>query len=201
MNKTTPYEQLITAKLDEISVPDMADSIWASIEMQLDAVPSSPDNIQQPKKTIKFNGKGWYGIAGVAALSATLWWYTSHKEQPTEKTTPVITVPAPQAPIMDSSTSVPPPEKQPLPPVKPKKDTVQFIEVAPKIDSATHEIVPAPKADSPLLKYQSIFIPPRDSVSMPPPKKSRGVKGISDDDYKISAGNKDSTGQKPHSPS
>ncbi|HEY1200264.1 MAG TPA: hypothetical protein VGE79_04745 [Niastella sp.] len=197
MNKTTPYEQLITAKLDEIPVPDMADSIWASIEMQLDAVPSSPDNTPQPKKTIKFNGKGWYGIAGVAALSATLWWYASHREKATEKTTPLITVPAPQPPLVDSSTSVPPVEKQPLPTVRPKKDTLQFMEVAPKIDSATHEIVPPPKADSQLLKYQSIFIPPRDSVSMPPPKKSRGVKGISEDDYKISAGAKDSTGQKP----
>jgi len=197
VNKTTPYEQLITAKLDEIPVPDMADSIWASIEMQLDAVPASPDNTPQPKKTIKFNGKGWYGIAGVAAVSATLWWYTSHKEHTTEKTTPVITVPAPQAPIVDSSTSVPPVEKQLLPSVKPKKDTVEFIKALPNIDSTAHEVLPAPKADSQLLKYQSIFIPTRDSASMPPPKKSRGVKGISEDDYKISAGSKDSAGQKP----
>ncbi|HEY1166386.1 MAG TPA: hypothetical protein VGE90_14500 [Chitinophaga sp.] len=198
MNKTTPYEQLITAKLDEISVPDMADSIWASIEMQLDAVPSSPDNTPKPKKTIKFNGKGWYGIAGVAAVSAMLWWYTSHKDQTTEKTTPVITVPAPQAPVIDSSTSVPPAEQQPPATIKPKKDTVEFIKELPKIDSATHAVLPAPKVDSQLLKYQSIFIPTRgDSVSMPPPKKSRGVKGISEDDYKISAGAKDSTGQKP----
>jgi hypothetical protein len=197
VNKTTPYEQLITAKLDEIPVPDMADSIWASIEMQLDAVPASPDNTQQSKKTIKFNGKGWYGIAGIAAVTVAVWWYASQKDQTTEKATPVITVPAPQPPLVDSSTSVPPVEKQLLPPVKPKKDTVEFIKALPKIDSTTRQILSAPAADSPLLKYQSIFIPTRDSVSAPPPKKSRGVKGISEDDYKISAGNKDSTGQKP----
>lgn len=35
MNHPTTYEQLIAQKLQEMDVPDQANSIWATIEQQL----------------------------------------------------------------------------------------------------------------------------------------------------------------------
>lgn len=74
MNTNTPYEHLIAAKLDQVPVPDMADSIWASIEAQLDAPVEIPDQ----KTTPKIKGKGWYGFAGITVVVTALWWYTNH---------------------------------------------------------------------------------------------------------------------------
>ena len=71
MNNTTPYEKLIAAKLEEMPVPDMVDSIWASIDMQLDAVVDTPK--ENPVHPFKINVKGWFTIAGIALLIGAIW--------------------------------------------------------------------------------------------------------------------------------
>ncbi|HVI47326.1 MAG TPA: hypothetical protein VM802_20780 [Chitinophaga sp.] len=198
----------MAAKLDQIPVPDMADSIWASIDMQLDAVADTPDN--NPDNTageeniIKYDGKGWYGFAAVTAAAASMWWYT-HREHPVpEKVSPVKAVPAIQAPVQaaDSNTTIKPVEMKPPPiaPPKVKADTISGKDavsaVAPETDSAAERMLPWIKVDSLVKPHHKVYMPVIDSVNIPPPvRKTRGVKGITADDYRISV-QKDSSGKK-----
>lgn len=214
MNTTTPYEKLIAAKLDQVPVPDMADSIWASIALQLDAVAdtpddhssedtqtpddqpvnNTPDSIAAKKSFVKNLNKGWYAFAGAAAAATALWWYTSHQSPIPEKTAPEKNIPETYVPAPpDSSFITPPVEKKPAPVYK-KKDSVSLIEATPPVDSITRQVLPPP-AESPAAP-PPLFVPPApDSVSAPPVRKPRGVKGITEDDYRISV-QKDSSGKK-----
>jgi len=190
VNTTTPYEKLIAEKLDQVPVPDMADSIWASIEMQLDVDANTPDNTSTPKKATKFKGKGWYGFAGAATIAVSLWWFTSHTDHTPEKATPVPPSPAIEIPVtIPDSVSNKPVERKPIVPVFPKKDTVSIIDilpVVPEFDSTTRQVLPPAKPDSQVEKYRRAFPPVVDSVSTRPTKKSRGVTGITEDDYRLS---------------
>lgn len=199
MNTTTPYEKLIAEKLEQVPVPDMADSIWASIEMQLDVVTDTPDDSSTPEKTVKSKGKGWYGAAGAAtiAVAVSLWWF-SHKDQPLKKITPVQPEPAIEIPItVPDSTSDKPAEKKPAVPLTRPKDSVSMIDILPAVpdfDSTARELLPAAAPDSQALQYHRVLPPVPDSVNTRPVKKSRGVKGITEDDYRLSV--QDSTHKK-----
>ncbi|MBC9909471.1 hypothetical protein [Chitinophaga varians] len=223
MNTTTPYEKLIAAKLDQVPVPDMADSIWASIALQLDAVADTPDDHSSDdakdnqqtdnhptenntphqaaakKSIIQYLSKGWYGFAGAAAAATALWWYTSHQTPTPEKTAPVKAIPETHAPAPpDSNTTITPVEKKAVPVIL-KKDSISLIEVpppgAPPLDSSARQVVPPPVVDSPVIQHQRYLPLETDTVQTVPVKKPRGVKGITPDDYRISV-QKDSSGKK-----
>jgi len=194
VNTPTPYEQLMAAKLDQVPVPDMADGIWSSIGMQLDTgAPDQVDNAPDEKSTPKFNGKGWYGALGVVAMVvATLWWYYSHTAGNTTRQVmpPVMKEPAARArPVADTV------EKRidvPTTPAGVKKDTVVVHKVPGAIvrpdSAASQQALPPVKVDSPSLFNDWIAVPFFDSLSLKPSgRKSKGVKGITSDDYKISA--------------
>ncbi|NML39943.1 hypothetical protein HHL17_22270 [Chitinophaga sp. G-6-1-13] len=213
----------MAAKLNQVPVPDMADSIWASIELQLDAVADTPDDHSSDdakdnqqtdnhptenntaqytaakKSIVKYLSKGWYGFAGAAAAASALWWYTSHQAPAPEKTAPVKAVPETHAPAPpDSSATVTPAETQPVPANK-KKDSVSLMNVlsrvAPPPDSSARQVSPPPVVDSPAIQHQRYLPLVTDSVQAVPVKKPRGVKGITEDDYRISV-QKDSSGKK-----
>src|SRR5258708_9163731 len=121
-------------KLGQVPVPDMADSIWAGIEMQLDMVAGTP-----AKKTLlKYKGNAWYifiGITAIVALLFILWWYNSRKNNapkntPASKTLPVIKQLMPVKDSIKLNSSI---EKKSTPmapvtikaePVPPEKDTL-----------------------------------------------------------------------------
>jgi len=205
VNPTTPYEQLIASKLDQVPVPDMADSIWASIEMQLDVPADAPGegsgdgSADAPMGKKPFSaGKGiaLFGLAAVVAVIALLWWYYGHKGH-----APVNVPAAPRA-LPAPATQAPPPVEPPRvgpPPAKKKdipvkKDTVLF-HAPPKdsvrVDSAVKQIPSPVKIDSSFLQKNRVSAPDDDPGYIPlapRPKKPKGVKGITSDDYKISAG-------------
>ncbi len=192
MNTNTPYEHLIAVKLEQIPVPDMADSIWASIEAQLDAPVEIPDQ----KTTPKIKGKGWYGFAGITVAVTALWWYTNHTNHSQKNTTPekIPAVPEMPAPVIDSPALKEQIQKKTIPflPTPAKNDSL-LLEEAPQNnrpkDSVAERVFPLFKPDSSRWHYDKTPLPPIDSIyTSPPPKKPKGVKGISDSDYKISAG-------------
>ena len=218
MNDNTPYEQSIAAKLDQIPVPDMADHIWSDIEMQLDAAGKVPDMPAQKPATV-FKRIGWYGLAGVVALVVVLWWYFSHKG-PREAMPPGVlpethapasappSVSPPASPpvsplvydsLVSSPVSTQPAQQQkiPTPPPGIKKDTALF-HAAPldslRLDSTINK-PSLPDVDL----YTQPMSPPSPLSPLPPPrsKKPRGVKGIGEDDYKITA-TKDSAKKKDY---
>lgn len=192
MNTNTPYEHLIAAKLEQVPVPDMADSIWANIEAQLDAPVEIPDQ----KTTPKIKGKGWYGFAGITVAVTALWWYTNHTNHSQKNKTPenIPAVPETPAPAIDSPAIIENIEKKtiPFPPVPLQKDSIAQEEMPVDSihkDSVVERVFPVFKPDSSFWRYDKTPLPPIDPVNTaPPPKKQKGVKGISDNDYKISAG-------------
>ncbi|HVW58984.1 MAG TPA: hypothetical protein VHC48_03080 [Puia sp.] len=220
MNATTPYEQLIAAKLDQVPVPDMADSIWASIGMQLDApggdsggAADVPDETTS-KAAPKFRGAGWYGLGLIAVVAITLWWYFSlpQRHEPLPVAPPAVAPPAVVPSNAPRPVAPPPAGSKPvgsepaaprpavLPPVIKKGDSLRF-------DTAAKMILPPLKVDSSFLEKNKPELPDVDLYGPPPPspgvqsptrvqpppggKKHKGVKGITEDDYKIST-NKDS---------
>lgn len=192
MNTNTPYEHLIAAKLEQVPVPDMADSIWASIEAQLDAPVEIPDQ----KTTPKIKGKGWYGFAGITVAVTALWWYTNHSNHSQKNTTPqqIPAVPEIPAPVMDSPALKENIQKKTIPfPTAPVKNDSILQEETPRPgilrDSVAERVFPLFKPDSSFWRYDKTPLPAIDSVNTAPlPKKPKGVRGISDSDYKISAG-------------
>lgn len=208
MNTTTPYEKLIAAKLDEIPVPDMADSIWSGIEMQLDAVVETPGKKPSPK----YKGKGWYGfftVPAVVILLSLLWWHYHHKSQASKNTAPSIkTLPSPKksSPVKDSNklkgdikknnTQQIAPTSTEVVPITTEKDTLHSNEL-PAIDtgfdSVPKQSLPPVNVDSLSSQNNRSILPAVDSATIKPPdKKHKGVKGITSEDYRLSA-KKDST--------
>jgi hypothetical protein len=198
VNTTTPYEQLMAAKLDHVPVPDMSDGIWAGIENQLDA----GVNAGTPK------GRGWwYGFIGLVAVVTLilLWRHYAHKANAPERTAPKESVPIIKEPLpaRDSSTIINKPKKKQLPvePVRIKKDTLLHSNNS--VDSGYSEYTPLTRRDISPVRDDSVSRrhnrdrpPHMDTVTIQPAgKKHRGVRGITDEDYKISA-RKDSAGRK-----
>lgn len=213
MNEITPYEQLIAAKLDEAPVPDMADSIWSGIQLRLDALDgiaaTDPAPLsgrpgataQTPAAPAK--GFGWYGVAAIVAVVFLLWWYFSHmgpKETMPHNILPERHAPMPvePSPVEDSPASGKPARKKTVPPMPAgiKKDTVLLRNVptdGSRADPAAGPLLPPPRPDSSAVQPNKPALPDVDLYTTPAPrptprgKKPRGVKGISDDDYKLTA--------------
>jgi hypothetical protein len=189
VNTNTPYEQLMAFKLEQVPVPDMSDRIWADIETQLDADRSVPT----PK------GKGlWYGIIGIVTLVTLvlIWWYYGHKSNAPGRTVPKTSTPLTKEPLpaTDSHTIINKPGKRILPAeiVPFGKDTL--LPINSSVDSTFRpDFLPARLDVFPFRGDSSsgqnngtqLYI---DTVKISPPvRKHSGVRGITDDDYKISA--------------
>jgi len=227
VNENTRYEQLIAAKLDQVPVPDMVDSIWAGIEVELGAPgdggePGSADARDSARSAdapgpgglaSAFKRIGWYVLAGIVAVAALLLWYFVHKG-PKDKVLPEIHAPVPvtpspdsampaspmpgkPSPAQDSPSSDKPAKKKNLPvlPAETRKDTVSSHNVlgdSVRADSAARQVLPPIKVDSGSLQKKRPALPDVDLYAIPPPsvpggKKHKGVKGITEDDYKITA--------------
>jgi len=208
VNEIRPYEQLIAAKLEQVAVPDMSDSIWAGIEEQLDAPPGGRGAGDGGSG---FRVPGWWGIVAVAVVVGLLLWYFGRKG--TVAPPPPRALPTQQAPALDREDSVEPAESgrsvgpgrvetggsrnKPvgsIPAVQ--TDSLLFHRVpvdSVRVDSLVRQAAPPAKVDSPALQRNRPMLPDVDLYStpvVPSPgvRKHKGVKGISDDDYKLSAG-------------
>jgi hypothetical protein len=206
LNLKTPYENIIAEKLQQLPIPDMADAIWASIELQLDADLSSnsEDNSATEKPLDK--GKGSLGTKTylfiIVAIIAGLIWLAKvrNKRKATNTTLPNTTISTP--PTNDKRDSTPPalftPEnnkgdnlitpvyktdkKQTNDSIKKNRDTAAFIPTIMLPVKDTITLKPIPIKDT----LRTIIMPP----------KGKGVKGITDDDYRIISGKKDSVKKK-----
>jgi hypothetical protein len=205
VNKLTPYEILIAHKTEQVTVPDMADSIWTSIEAQLDAGPSPDDSNAGPSKPpVKgLPGSGnLLTLLSVAAIAIALtWFFTRNKKDSANKI---------EQPSISPATAISPPAA----------DTNKMIDLAPKRNITVLPILAGKDTLLPTDNYtmppidtlNNVFIPPAiqpdsvflsgdnktpvivDSSTILPPagKKPKGVKGIGDNDYKIISSKKDS---------
>ena len=184
MDRTGRYEQLIGEKLEQIPLPDLVESIWARIETELDS--DAPDDTHGPDAGPRGGifGKGLFVLIG--ALIMTFFFFPKNSNQNIESN---IVLPATETITPENKPPDLPPANQPGAnrTVQPKQQVVDSaaspITVLPQQVNLT-----PPKLDDSLKANVPSLV-----VSPPPPvikdsagkKKSRGVKGLNDDDYRI----------------
>jgi hypothetical protein len=195
MNQKLTYEQTITGKLEALPVPDMEAAIWKRIEFQLDIdMPSGGDaDATQPPRFPK-PGPLMLGAVSIVFLTVLLVYYLFKDKDhtnPTKFSNPIT------APTIVSK----PNDREPQRPVKKVKPSSSVNAVANPstilVDS-NRFVQPTvlPPDSNALIKDRGdvIIIPPaapgKDAEHIP--KKKKGVKGLTDEDYRIVPGNKDS---------
>ena len=193
MDERLPYEQLIAEKLNSHPVPDMQDQIWARIKAQLDMdMPtdegdSGGNSPQQPSGP---GIMGW-GLSIVIIAIITAFFIFKNKQQTKDTTDPVTTneqtiQPAEQAEgppgsiirSREKATTVKPEPIIAVPHTAQDSSTV----AQPNLSTAAPGIqdsVVLPRSE-PVLT----FTPPKTDTAQPP-KKRKGVSGLTDDDYRI----------------
>jgi hypothetical protein len=201
VNTVTSYEALIAKKLEQLPVPDMADSIWADIAAQLD-VPPAGDGGQgpaQPGRGLPGMGKGFFVLCTAVAIVVALWLLIRTKNTAKEN----VALPTlPETVTVDTTSKNQPaivPAEKKLPPVQVapvKKDTAAALDTAARLRQQLNPAVdvdkPVRQPDSALLLNKSNTKPVLDTAAAPLPKKPKGVKGIGDNDYRIQGIKKDS---------
>jgi hypothetical protein len=201
VNTVTSYEALIAKKLDQLPVPDMADSIWANIATQLDA-PASGDGDHeppqpQPGKGLPGIGKGFLFFAITAVIITAVWFYTGKKNEVKQNIQQPQNLPvavSADTAVLSQPTAAP--QKKQLFPVQTtiiKKDAPVVIDTATSLIRQNNPVagidLPPGKLGTPIISNKPML----DSATLAyPPKKPKGVKGISDNDYKIIGVKKDS---------
>ncbi|HEY0897150.1 MAG TPA: hypothetical protein VGE15_11410 [Sphingobacteriaceae bacterium] len=188
MNQPTTYEQLIAQKLQELAVPDQANAIWATIEHQL--------NIEMPGNDPGSGGGGhgnwWMGGGSLLTLFVAVVTYISVSNQNFENRRPLNERPAVQHPR---------PVKKSQPDA-PKDDRSKTVRPRPDINEK-----PAKQAGKPIVRDSLVNTNPPVAApdplqvpaaadTVPPTKKSRGVRGISDADYRLIPARKDTLRRK-----
>lgn len=197
MNQKATYEITITEKLEQLTVPDMVDAIWSRIETQLDIdLPSDEGPSSTPSNPVMGGGK-WIApvlIIAVSAFFATLLFTNKKNPDPGRQDvneSPGIIVPD----NTNTSNSTAPPNTIIFPGVKRQRDS--FANLASLSDSTIGNAgiqLPAPDSTQvTIIDNNPVFNAPL--VNNPPDsnkKKGRGVKGITDDDYRVVPARKDS---------
>jgi hypothetical protein len=187
MNQPLPYEITIAEKLEQLTVPDMVDAIWARIEKQLDAELPEDDGPGEPPASPKSGpGLGFFG--GLIFTGIIL--FVLFKNHSTS-TLPEPVSNAKKLPEIHQQ-SQPIPQQRDDPPEKPQRKP-EVITIGPEEVSLTQP--PQPEATAEMVKADSLsatnstaeleqdlgkkLLP--DSL----PRKKRGVSGINDREYRI----------------
>ena len=189
MNQKETYEIIIAQKLEQLPVPAMEDAIWNRISAQLDIeMPQTtpPDNTPPDNNTF-LNIATLFVL--ITALSCYL--FTQFFHHTPQQVTPV-TPTAPATIIKDSVWhELPPPAL--VPPIPPDRqpvdkekllqpDTVQSVRSLP----LTPAVLDSVTADPPALINTPVAIPvPPPAADTTQKKKPRGVKGLTDSDYRV----------------
>jgi len=186
MNEQPLYEQQIASKLEQLPVPDMADAIWMRIKDQLDADMPTGGHTPPPPPRPRSAGRG-KGIFGIIVASIVLIYLITPKKQSH--------IPAPDRVPADSTSFFTPSTIQ-QPGSQPAVKRKESIRSTPEqqhdtVSPVQPPMLPPVQQDSILLTPPVLsppVIPPMVPVktdTVPAKKKPRGVKGISDSDYKI----------------
>jgi len=196
MNERTTYELTINEKLQHLPLPNLEDAIWARVKAQLDLdLPSDDGGSSGPDAP---SGSGWTWGAGVflfvAAFVAAFLFFKKPNQSPSTTTAiPVQTTTAPSTtnqPLqIDSEQAVGKKGFLPAPNVVTGAPPGLFTNTAGDSIAAVPENRPA--ADS-LQQSTVLQLPPLQIDTAKPKPKTRGVQGITDDDYRIVPAKRDS---------
>jgi hypothetical protein len=202
LNQLTSYEILIAEKVAQAPVVDLADSIWASIDQQLTADPGGNDQPSSSKPAQPGTGLYFYIIAAAIIIIVSIILYNKSKNNvPQKNNNSLPPVPEQIMPplneIVDSGRVSNEQKNKFIFPVKPLRQPDSSFNMPPLLltPDSVFNLPPPVILDSFTNKKLPVLTVPDSSSSNtnPSPKKPRGVKGLTDDDYKIISGKKDST--------
>jgi hypothetical protein len=203
MNQKATYELTITEKLDQLTAPDMVDAIWARIEAQLDIDLPTDDGSTNPPPAPTSGPAKWinrgFMIAAVAIV--LIYFFNNRKQTTTSNNQPTITTPVTTPnnndnPVRNNSPGT-------TNTIAPVSNTTVPANSSTGLPVDSNSIAPVtlpvqqPDSNKVTSNAAPVFTPP--VVSSPKTnvpdstKKGRGVKGITDADYKI-VPKKDSSG-------
>lgn len=206
MNHLTTYEQLVADKLQQLPVPDMADAIWVRIEQQLDVeMPvdksGDPSNGNSSLPGFRFPGNIILYVFLAALISVVFYLNRpgQYKETLVQPTSNTISVPASEGDLPQKLSQ---PGKQAETNYTDKADLLVEI----KEEKAATETEPSVitnrtrdtkdfesfKKDEPPTMLEMVQKKAGPLVQDSVPKKTRGVKGITPNDYRIAPVRKDS---------
>ena len=200
MDQPLPYEQLISAKLQGLSIPDMEDMIWARVKAQLDIDMPTDDGDggdNGPQSPVAPGPiRGGLTVMIIALVAALLFFKTKPTTTENNPALPIITQPAAQP--FNESTG--PPAGEPVPAATPLIPQLTPTPVGSSIDTTSVPpdfAIPITTAidSSKNVQPDSLFTlaqpPPVKTDTITPKKKGKGVSGLTDDDYRIVPKNKE----------
>ena len=201
MDQRLQYEQLIRAKLQGLTIPDMEDMIWARVKAMLDIDMPTDDNDGSdngPQDPIAGGPLTWaLSVVVVALLTAFIFL----------KTKPTITQIPPSAPVITQPANEPtnqptgPPAGNTMSTTAPLISPETTTPGARSIDSSflqdgvnvpTTSTPNSARPDKPDSVFTQVLPPlvPIDTTTVPA-KKGKGVSGLNDKDYRIVPRNKE----------
>ncbi|RYF96183.1 MAG: hypothetical protein EOO00_03355 [Chitinophagaceae bacterium] len=194
MNNKAQYELTITEKLEQLSVPDKIDAIWARIEATLDLDMPTDDGPKDPPAGSPAGPGFWFGAIFLIVLLSVIYFVNKRTDLPESSQNT-----SPETPAVIQAPGAKNDKPPPTAPGKPGSQNVPGIRIDsafPPLGATNSELdpgaeLPLPQADSaivsPTIAAPVIPNPSQDTI----PKKSRGVKGIKDGDYRIEPTKKD----------
>lgn len=204
MNQLTTSEQLIAAKLQELSAPAKIDAIWARIEQQLDVeMPidesGATDTGASSNPGLYFPGSKFLylflaAVAGIYFLTRPYAIQNERSEtdaQPSYQTIDSLDTVTDPRNVPDQKNRVT--DKADMPVTKQiiTEDSMSVTSEQVPLQILTKEAEPIHQLSAPIvnseIKKPLVTMPSTDST----PKKGRGVKGINISDYKIAPVKKD----------
>jgi hypothetical protein len=191
MQEKKAYEQTIASKLEALPVPDMADAIWARIERQLDLDMPENDGGGNNGGPASPPLRSWIGKAGififVTALVLSFLLYTNRKNKsavPGTTITNELSVKKTDSLINTVSPSTQSEER-----MNPPRSTTQLPgATAIPLDTMLNLAAgPVPYPIDTTQKFTAVLPPQlKPAIDTTPLKrKSRGVQGINEQDYRI----------------
>lgn len=195
MNQKATYELTITEKLEQLTAPDMVDAIWARIEAQLDIDLPTDDGPSNPTPAPTTGPGKWLnrGFMLAAVAVVLIYFFNNRKQTTTSNDQPTISTPVTTPnnndnPVRNNSPGT-------TNTIAPVTNTTVPANSSTGLPVDSNSIAPVtlpvqqPDSNKVTTNAAPVFTPP---VVSPPKtnapdstKKGRGVKGITDADYKI----------------
>ena len=196
MNQKATYELTITEKLEQLTAPDMVDAIWARIEAQLDIDLPTDEGPTNPPAAPTSGPRKWINRGFIIAAVAIVFIYffnnrkqtISSNDQPTI-TTPVTTPNNNDNPVRNNSPGTTNTQTQQNNTSAPTNASTVLPVDSNATAPVTGPVLLQPDTAAVKTNTAPVFTPPvvtpQKNNAPDSTKKGRGVKGITDSDYKI----------------
>ena len=200
MDQPLPYEQLIGAKLQGLSLPDMENMIWARVKAQLDIDMPTDDGDggdNGPQSPVAPAPIRWGVTIMIIALVAAFLFFTT-KPTTTENNPalPINSQPVaqpsnePTGPPAGDPILTPPPLLPQLTPT-PVGSSIDTTSVQPDLSLPVTTGIDSANSNKPDSIFAQATPPGVKTDTIPPKKKGKGVSGLKEEDYRIVPKNKE----------